>query len=152
MESVQRGYVRTQLTKLHAAKTKIPTNSIDENKFIKTKVDDYKTKLDNYNDTIIKDLFIAQTVDDSAVNNELANSEKYADIIIKLNIALESALRNQSSGHTHSSNNDRDHKARLRGPNVVLPKYSASESESLEKFLYAFETALEKYELSSFEK
>ena len=149
MEVAQRGYIRTQISKLYALIPNIPTNSIKDNDFIKSKIVELEPKLNNFNEKIFKNLYTIQPVDDTAVNTELAGCENYSDMIIALNVELKSV--NTSTQNTNTNTLGRESKARLKGPSVPLPTYSASESESLEKFFYAFETALDKYDLSSFE-
>ena len=56
MEVAQRGYIRTQISKLYALKPNIPTNSIEDNDFIKSKILELEPKLNNFNDTILKSI------------------------------------------------------------------------------------------------
>lgn len=101
---------------------------------------------------------IWKIADEARMTSEIEDCDRYETILSSAIQSLEAHLPSPDASGRNSSmmqNNDSVHVSNhtnLRLPQIPLPEYSRASGETLEMFLYSFESIVDKYNLSSYEK
>lgn len=157
----KRGYKRTAVTKVcdEIHNLDLGESTLQRKREFIDKLQKLRHELDILNDQITDEEF-DDTVPDSVLNETLRICEEYDD---KIMIAL-GVLKLSIDTRVHSDNiavNSRNDflpennvisSQRLKLPEVPLPYYSNDKGETLDYFLKAFESVIDKYSLSTYEK
>jgi hypothetical protein len=106
-------------------------------------------------------LLVEDVYNDDAYKEHLEKSEEYDDklsrVLTALNTELEDIIANKNNNKEYAHVNETpvgprpNHAPRLKLPQVELPKFDG-EPESFDRFITSFESIVDKFELSPFEK
>ena len=141
----KRGQKRKQITEIHKLVFANISN-LDSNSKLTyvNKLKELKTELKILNEEVL-DLQIEAKTIDAEIESDLAICQQYEDKIIEALtlISVEPAVGLQTSNTCLP---------RLKAPIAPLPVFAGVETETLDKFLYNFESIINKYDYSSYEK
>ena len=152
MESLikQRGYIRARVTKLSS---KIEENFSD---LSSTGVEVYVRKLNELKcelGTVNNSIHMHESFDASKIDEFLDEEEAYDDSLGSLLVRLERFSVSQNSlGNQRSVSNTVGSSQKIPLPQLNLPNFSNKKDENLRTFLIAFESIIDKYTLTDFEK
>ena len=158
-----RKYLRTKVTK-HCSSLSAQVSTLNVQQCTEAKLDlkNLRHKLEKANYDISKGIYLHVT-DRSLLDDELQKCENYEDKIDSLHKALDGKIAALSvvdarpaGGAVGSSsmlaNGIPMVGSQLKLPQLPLPEYSHAEGESLDRFISNFETIINKYALSSYER
>ena len=137
-----RGYIRGSITKLYRAKNDWHSFSSDIRGTLKLKLGDYNKRLESLNETIQTENIKDENFD---FEKELKECEKYQDLVNECLIILKTA-----DSDTQRDFNSRD--KLLKNPQLPLPTFSGKNNEDLSKFLFQFQSSVDRYKISDFDK
>lgn len=142
-----RQYVRQRVTNIYNQMSN-PTETLSETKkrLYLDKLFNFKSELSVLDKEIYGQL-VSDEADDEYLQEKIAEDEEYEEKILYSIEALQSSV----SRLYQMPENEPVFTNKLKLPQISLPQYSDS-NESLEKFLYSFESIVSKHKLSSYEK
>ena len=154
----KRRYLRKQVTEIY---NDVCTNlvSYDKTKIlnIRSKLNQIAPGLEVYDEQIncaLWDSARDSSINEENLNQALAECESYSDKVLDCLTYLEEALKETNNASptvsTHSYNEPTSR--RLKPRVAPLPTYSGNSNESLEKFIYNFESVLGNVDYSEYEK
>ena len=135
-----RGYIRSQVTRLFNEKETWNDMNSEDKASIKLKLQDYSKQLEKLNANIQAENLTNEQFD---FNAELENCDNYND---RIRDSLSVLNRNNT---TVTINNTQSNL--LKYPQIPLPKFSGGEGENLSKFLFEFDAAVSRYKLTDYD-
>ena len=149
--------LRSKCTKTcNSAESQMDSLSSHEIKSTIEGLKDLRIKFDKSNDEISR--LIWATKNKEALNSEYTRCDEYdckiTNTIQLLEDKLQSSLNEQTGANSLIAQNPGSslRQGQLKLPLLPLPEYGHADGESLENFITNFETILQKYNLTSFEK
>jgi len=111
-----------------------------------------KVKLLNL-DAEVLNCFSKRSSDEKDLEKELEACDEYESKIVQRIRALETSVQPQQKQPGVSLlNSSSNVSSKLNLPNLPLPEFSSAKTECLEKFLYGFESIVDKHNLGQYEK
>ena len=145
-----RGYVRTQLSKLHAKIDEdIGSMSLTDRKIALAKCEQFEVDLTKYDDSISALIWDPDKDVDTLMNEEFSKRETYSQKLLTCKIELKSSIE---ADLTVRPSNEGWSGNKFKLPEIPLPEFSNAKGETLSNFLTSFEAIISRYKLSPHEQ
>ena len=146
----KRKYMRSEITKINnKIENEIDTFAVEEKSRLALRIEKLRPEVEIINQKVFKCLFSAES-EEAEIQEEYDACIEYDNTLAACREKLRAVLPVRNSDSASNTNNYS--RGALKLPKVPLPEFSNKDGEDLHKFILNFESIINKYKLSPYEK